>query len=141
MVLQPAIPTLEALNTKNETRVDNVFCSETLTGKITRCYVDPKLRPPLTDHYAIITEIDLLLETAPQRPKRNWRKTEWDVFLADFINAMDKLAEPTEITTIEEFDTRLKNAGRNHMGNNRQARTVNQDPGDLWSSRKALPAC
>lgn len=72
MALPAAIPTLEALNSKNKTRVDNVFCSSLLSDRIINCYVNAELRPPQTDHYAIITEVDLTLDLALECPKRNW---------------------------------------------------------------------
>ena len=55
MALPPTIPTLEATRTKNLTRPDNVFCTETLLQSLRSCSVAPELRPTRTDHFPILT--------------------------------------------------------------------------------------
>ena len=59
MALPEDIPTLEANSTGNHTRPDNVFCTAHLIEAITTCSVRPDLRPANTDHYPIITELNL----------------------------------------------------------------------------------
>ncbi|EPS97081.1 hypothetical protein FOMPIDRAFT_1099446, partial [Fomitopsis schrenkii] len=46
MLLPPATPTLEAANSKNHTRPDNVFASQELVGSLVRCRTAPELCPP-----------------------------------------------------------------------------------------------
>ena len=41
MALPKGIPTLEAMATKNWTRLDNVFCSSNLEDKVIYCTMDP----------------------------------------------------------------------------------------------------
>src|SRR5579875_1069891 len=91
MVLPPSIPTPEASNTKNLTRVDNVFCSTLLHGRVLSCAVDPMLRPPLTDYFPIIIELALTLNLAPDIPKRDWRKVVWDDLNDDLKQELGRL--------------------------------------------------
>jgi exonuclease III len=66
--LPPAIATLEASNTKNLTRPDNVFCSASFEDKFTQCEVQTDLRPVVTDHFPIISTIDLQPERTTSAP-------------------------------------------------------------------------
>ena len=59
MLLPPRIPTLEAANTKNHTRPDNIFASADIADCLVRCRTAPELRPPRTDHYPIVTELEV----------------------------------------------------------------------------------
>lgn len=59
MALPPGIPTLEACKLKNETRSDNVFISGNGEDCIIHCQTYPALRPPCTDHYPVLTALDL----------------------------------------------------------------------------------
>jgi hypothetical protein len=58
-VLPPAIATLEASNTMNHTRPDNIFCSSELENRFTKCKVEYHLRPVVTDHFHIISSLNL----------------------------------------------------------------------------------
>jgi hypothetical protein len=42
--------------------------------------VDPSLRPPMTDHFPIITNVSLLQEHTNMPPSFNFRETDWDEF-------------------------------------------------------------
>jgi hypothetical protein len=44
------------------------------------CEVDPSLRPPMTDHFPIITNVSLPQEHANTPPSFNFRETDWDEF-------------------------------------------------------------
>jgi len=59
MALPLFIPTLRAHSTGNHTRVDNVFCTEDLMNAIIRCKTDNATHPVKTDHYPIITQLDI----------------------------------------------------------------------------------
>ena len=59
MTLLKGIPTLQHMRTKKYSRPDNFFCTEALQEMITKCKVDPSSRPTSTDHFPIITHIQL----------------------------------------------------------------------------------
>ncbi|KAG2755644.1 hypothetical protein P692DRAFT_20706437, partial [Suillus brevipes Sb2] len=75
-VLPPNIATLEASNIKNLTCPDNVFCSADLEHLFTQCSVEYQLRPVITDHFPIITTINLQPELIETNPKCNFRDTD-----------------------------------------------------------------
>src|SRR5580698_4392986 len=59
--------------------------------------------------YVIITEIGLLLKLAPDLPKWNWKKADWNGFIVDLEPSLHALGEPTKISTHEELKLRLTN--------------------------------
>jgi hypothetical protein len=59
MALPASISTLCAHNSGNYTRVDNVFCTEALIDKIIKCNMDDAARPIKTDHFPIVTQINI----------------------------------------------------------------------------------
>ena len=71
MALPPSLPTLRASRTKNLTRPDNVFCSAELAASLRSCTTAPHLRPAKTDHFPVLTVLDLPLDTSlrPQRER------------------------------------------------------------------------
>ncbi|KAJ7649308.1 hypothetical protein B0H17DRAFT_849641, partial [Mycena rosella] len=80
MVLPKDIPTLCAKGTKNLTRPDNVFASESFADFFVSCDAYPHLAPGTTDHFPIISVIDLLPPLADVEVRRNWRGTDWKLF-------------------------------------------------------------
>ncbi|KAG1722077.1 Endonuclease/exonuclease/phosphatase [Suillus paluster] len=71
-VLPPGLTTLEASNTKNLTRPDNVFFTAGLEQVFTACKVEYQLRPVVTDHFPIISSLDLQPERIPTNPRLNY---------------------------------------------------------------------
>ena len=70
--------------------------------------MEQQLRPVVTDHFSIISTIDLKPERITPTPKRNYRNTNWNE-LRDHL--ADKLAvnpPATEITTQKQFEEALK---------------------------------
>ncbi|KAJ7083396.1 hypothetical protein B0H15DRAFT_746523, partial [Mycena belliarum] len=80
MVLPKDIPTLRAKGTGNLTRPDNVFCSSPFADFFVSCDSYPQLTPGTTDHFPVISIIDLLPPVAEDTPRRNWRATDWKEF-------------------------------------------------------------
>ena len=68
MSLPKAIPTLQHMRTKRYSRPDNVFCSTALQPLITICKVKAQLRPTSTDHFPIVTHIELPQSCIPPDP-------------------------------------------------------------------------
>lgn len=65
MALPKDIPTLEASSTKNLTHPDNVFLSHQLRNRITKFTAIPEQRAVNTDHFPILTVLDVDTERAP----------------------------------------------------------------------------
>ena len=64
MALPKGIPTLQHMVTKRYSRRDNVFNTMGLSDLITKCEVDPTLRPTSTDHFPIVTNVLLQIGRA-----------------------------------------------------------------------------
>ncbi|EPS96571.1 hypothetical protein FOMPIDRAFT_1098981, partial [Fomitopsis schrenkii] len=80
MLLPPATPTLEAANSKIHTRPDNIFASQELAGLLIRCRTAPELCPPGTDHYLVVTELQVNVPHVVPNTFWNFRKTDWPSF-------------------------------------------------------------
>ena len=113
MALPPGIPTLRAHNTGNLTRVDNVFCTETIMDAIVKCDMDETSTPVKTDHFPIITQIDIHAPKAVWKPRYNYRMTDWPEFTKTLIENLEILPNPTEIYDADTFTHRLKTLNDN----------------------------
>jgi hypothetical protein len=98
MILPPGTPTLKAMATGNETRVDNVFCDSNSVNLIDICDTRPEWRPVKTDHYPIICRIQMGAATNQFQPRRNFRETDWAEFAKTLVLKLSQLPIPCEIT-------------------------------------------
>jgi hypothetical protein len=106
MALLKDTPMLQASSTGNHTRVDNIFCSANLIQAVVSCDTNPSRCPLKTDHYPIITTIDISVQTSEEEKCLNFRMADWP----KFIEAFDERAmviSTMEITMIEDFQERL----------------------------------
>jgi hypothetical protein len=122
MALPPNIPTLRAQNTGNLTRVDNVFCTESLMDILVKCDTDKASKPVKTDHFPIVTQIDILAPQAVWKPCHNFRMAEWPELVQTLSDDLNNLPAPTEIydanTFIHRLDTlneKIQNAIKKHV--------------------------
>ena len=107
MILPPRIPTLEALNSGNFTRVDNVFASSDLIPLFDVCNTVPEWRPPLTDHLPIYSVLDFEMERVRETKKWNWKNVDWEEFREALQEELIHLGAPRNITSVAEFDRAL----------------------------------
>ncbi|KAJ6550646.1 hypothetical protein DFH09DRAFT_925907, partial [Mycena vulgaris] len=56
----------------------NVFCSGDFIPFFISCDAYPDITPGTTDHFPIISVIDLVPPTVEVTERRNWRATDWD---------------------------------------------------------------
>jgi len=96
MALPRDLATLESTATKNWTRVDNVFCSADLLQSFLLCDVDPTRRPANTDHFPILSTVDIVPMVAKESVRRNFRQTDWDAFGKMLKEKLERLDEPRE---------------------------------------------
>jgi len=108
MALPAFILTLRSHSTKNHTRVDNVFCSEELLNAIIKCKTDDAAHPVRTDHYPIITQLDIHTPKATWAARRNFRLADWPELVKTLKNDLANLPPPTEIENVQMFTDRLK---------------------------------
>ncbi|KZP25665.1 hypothetical protein FIBSPDRAFT_707242, partial [Athelia psychrophila] len=102
MALPAGIPTLEHTASKNWTRPDNVWVSETLVGNVNSCDVMPENRPECTDHLPFKLELDTAPERAEQTERWDWRAVEWKAF-EEFMADEVKVLANRPIRDVEDF--------------------------------------
>ena len=75
MALPKGAPTLQhmRIRTKKYSQPDNVFCTATLRPYVTKCEVKAQYRPTSTDHFPIVTHIDLPQARIPPDPSYNFK--------------------------------------------------------------------
>lgn len=106
-ILPAGIATLEASNSKNHTRPDNVFCSEDLEQAFSQCDIKHHLRPIVTDHFPIISTLDLNPEHINVTPCLNYHDVDWDEFNEVLANKLDTIGNPAELTAPKQFENAL----------------------------------
>jgi hypothetical protein len=108
MALPPGIPTLKALASGNETRVDQVFCDEDAKGLIDLCDTRPEWRPVKTNHYPVICRIWIGVEGNKFKLRHNFRDVNWPEFARELILKLSELPIPEKITERQEVAIRLQ---------------------------------
>jgi hypothetical protein len=108
MALPAFIPTLRSHSTGNHMRVDNLFCTENLMDAIIKCNTDDTARPIKTDHYPIITLIDIHAPKTTWEARQNFCRANWTELGKTLKANLANLPTPTEIENIEAFDNKLK---------------------------------
>ncbi|KIK38842.1 hypothetical protein CY34DRAFT_90305 [Suillus luteus UH-Slu-Lm8-n1] len=106
-VLPAGIATLKASNTKNQTRPDNIFCSEVLENTFTQCKVKYHLYPINTNHYPIISTLDLQPDRTNLTPCLNYREEDWDLVNKALAMRLDSINQPAELTNKEQFQVAM----------------------------------
>ena len=112
MALPKGIPTLEAMASKNWTRLDNVFCSDNLGEKVMRCTTDPRLRGPGTDHVPILTTLELSIDRVESVPSYNFWAVEWDKFRTELGIRLGALSEPVQLHSEGEYESAVSGLTR-----------------------------
>ena len=112
MALPKGIPTLEAMATKNWTRLDNVFCSDNLGDKVITCTTDPCLRGPGTDHVLILMTLELPVERVDSTPSYNFWAVEWDKFREELARRLLEMPEPVTLDTVSGYENMVSSLTR-----------------------------
>lgn len=107
MILPAGRPTHELSTTKNYSRLDNVFVTESLAEQLDLCTALETPRLPATDHFTVHTKINFRCEKATTVTQHDFRKTDWEAFATALKPPTPNL--PTDkIKNVRTFDTRLK---------------------------------
>ena len=106
MALPRDIPTLEARNTGNWTRPDNVWRNTDSPSPFISCNVDPTIRPAVTDHLPIISVLDLTYVPNKQPERHNYKNVDWKTYREGLESNLADLAAMLEnpIDTPEKLD-------------------------------------
>ena len=104
MALPKGIPTIEHMVTKRESRTDNVWASSELSQMIMRCNIDRARKFTHTDHYSIVTDIDLPQERIEEKLAPNFRAAVWSEVHQDLEERLTVVPLPETITDEETFN-------------------------------------
>jgi len=75
---------------------------------IIKCDTEDSKRPIKTDHYPIVTQIDIHAPRKAWKPRWNFRLTDWKEMVKTLKGDLANIPPPTEIANIQEFNNRLK---------------------------------
>ncbi|KZP08051.1 hypothetical protein FIBSPDRAFT_914354 [Athelia psychrophila] len=106
MALPAGLPTLEHTSSKNWTRPDNVWISETLVGNLNSCDVMADKRPMCTDHLPFKLELDTMPERAEHVERWDWRAVKWKP-LEEYVAEGIKLLANRPIHDVQDFTDEL----------------------------------
>ena len=107
MALPPFIPTLRSHSTGNHTRVDNMFCSSDLLDLVIKCHTDELSCLVRSDHYPIITVLDIHSPKAVHPPRLNFHGVDWPKLLTTLKENLDNILPPEQIMSIASFNHKL----------------------------------
>ena len=104
MLLAKDTPMLRAKATGNHTRPDNVFCSDDLFDAFISCQTAPAQRPVKTDHYPILSLLDIAPDIEDFTPRRTFRETDWDEFGTTLCEELSHVPEPEAYASAVELE-------------------------------------
>jgi hypothetical protein len=102
MPLPQGVPTLCAKRTGNLTRPDNVFCSEEFLDFFVSCDAYPSRTPGTTDHFPIISEVDLIPPVRVKEERWDWKATEWEEMAKMLEGELALLGDPAGYADLNE---------------------------------------
>ncbi|KAJ6470021.1 hypothetical protein C8R45DRAFT_837062 [Mycena sanguinolenta] len=102
MPLPQGVPTLRAKRTGNLTRPDNVFCSEDFLAFFVSCDAYPGLIPGTTDHFPIISEVDLVPPVKRENARWNWREAKWEDLVQKLEGELTQMGEREAYTDLNQ---------------------------------------
>jgi ribonuclease HI/exonuclease III len=104
MALPAGTPTHEHSVTKRWSRLDHVFVTEHTLEAIDYCDAHPDEIGVNTDHFPIITKLNLHVATAPRTAIRNFRDVDWKEFREKLSEELAKKGVASFIKTQEALD-------------------------------------
>ena len=107
MTLPKDIPMLCALASGNYTRPNNVFISSSLAVNIQKCAVMLTDCPVRTDHFPIVTDINMGLDTQIDPPWPNSRATDWNMVREAMAVCLSELVPGSKPHNEAEFYANL----------------------------------
>ncbi|KAJ7881662.1 hypothetical protein B0H13DRAFT_1561220, partial [Mycena leptocephala] len=108
MALPRDIPTLRAKGTGNLMRPDNVFCSANFLDFFVTCNAYPTRIPGTTDHFPVISEIDLVPPTKVKEERWNWRAADWVEARKMLVGELAGTEEVDGYAGVEEVEAALE---------------------------------
>src|SRR5271168_1673710 len=108
MALPKGTPTLRHMVTGRYSRPDNVFTTTGMSDLITKCEVVPSIRPPSTDHFPIVTTLQLPQERVDNASSHNFREVDWDDFRKKLTVKLGTAPDPRRVDNQEKLSTAVE---------------------------------
>src|ERR1700678_198148 len=89
-------------------RPDNVFTTTGMSDLITKCELAPSIRPPSTDHFSIVTTLQLPQEWVDNAPSHNFREVDWDDFRKKLTVKLGTALDPRRVDDQEKLSTAVE---------------------------------
>jgi exonuclease III len=102
------IPTLCHLCSRRYTRPDNVFMTNYTLTYIARCNVEATWRPTNTDHFPVVTILEMPMERTTPMLTQNFRMMAWEEFRRRVEERLPELWEPGEANTVSNIDEQVQ---------------------------------
>lgn len=103
MPLPALVLTLWAFSTGNYMHVNNMFCSDELLPAFTKYIVNHAAQPPYTNHFPILSTINVSSPQNSFEPWWNFWKIEWLKFYTKLREKLDALPAPCKIETTAQM--------------------------------------
>ncbi|KAF8057555.1 hypothetical protein FPV67DRAFT_1566062 [Lyophyllum atratum] len=104
LALPPGVHTLQTA-ADAWTRPDNVWRSHSDTDPLISCDVVAELRPPITDHLPIATEMELPVACTSSPPRKNFLDVDWGVFQTSLSEKLFEHLPARRITDEADFNS------------------------------------
>jgi Endonuclease-reverse transcriptase len=105
MVLPKGELTLKHMVTNLYSQPDNIWCSTEILHSVVRCQVDAYLQPPCTDHFPIVTVLDLPQDRVEVPLTRNYRMANWESFVEGLKVNLEAVPLPKDLKTEEDIQS------------------------------------
>ena len=108
MALPKGLPTLQHMVTKKYSRPDNVFVTKGLSDLITRCKVDPSSQPSFTDHFPIVTNLQIPQKKSATQISYNFKNIDWDSCRNNLRTKLNIASIPLHLLNPEQVNEAIK---------------------------------
>ena len=108
MILAKGVPTLQHMRSKRYSCPDNIICNSSMTSMVIRCDIDARACPTKTDHFPIVTILELPQERIKLKPMYDFRLTDWEDVLENLSIRLTEIPEPALLRDDESFQQAVK---------------------------------
>lgn len=92
----------------NAMRLDNVFVSGDELDRLIKCHTREQDKPPMADHFPIVTWLAFDVAETNETPARNFRATDWEEFREHLKKEIEAIGRIRAIRSMDELDAALE---------------------------------
>src|SRR6267378_112714 len=106
---QREFPLFNICTQRDYSHPDNVFCTNLLTPTVIHSEVDAQAHPTTTDHFPIVTILELPQDRVKQKPIYNFQMAKWEDILENLSIQLAKIPDPTPLLNDQSFQQAVNN--------------------------------